>query len=73
MSNKLTQRFYEIEAEVNQVQRMLTDQAALELIQEHLTTLEAKQSDLKKTVLHLLALAKLRDEARQTLAYGMDA
>lgn len=73
MSNKLTQRFYEIEAEVNQVQRLLTDQAALELIQEHLTTLEAKQSDLKKTVLHLLALTKLRDEARQTLAYGMDA
>ncbi|MCL4302186.1 MAG: hypothetical protein KJ077_41245 [Anaerolineae bacterium] len=73
MSNKLIQRFYEIETEVNLVQAMIADNTALEVVQERVTALEAKQNDLKETVLHLIALAKLRDEAWQTLAYGMDA
>ncbi len=73
MSNKLTSRFQEIEADLNVVQQMIADNTAIELIRERITTLEAKQYDLKKTVLHLIALSKLRDEAWQTLAYGMDA
>jgi hypothetical protein len=73
VSNKLTHRFQEIEADLNVVQQMIADNTPVELVRERITTLEAKQSDLKKTVLHLIALSKLRDEAWQTLAYGMDA
>lgn len=73
MSKKLTQRFQEIETEVSLVQRMIADNTAVEVIQERIIALEVKQSDLKKTVLHLIALSKLRDEAWQTLTYGMDA
>ncbi|GIK38378.1 MAG: hypothetical protein BroJett011_22110 [Chloroflexota bacterium] len=73
MSNKLTQRFYEIEADITAVQQMIADKTTVEVIQERIIQLKAKQSDLTKTTLHLIALSKLRDEAWKALAYGMDA
>lgn len=63
MSNKLTQRFQEIEADVTVIQQMIADNATVEVIQERITRLEARQYDLKKTILHLIALSKLGDEA----------
>jgi hypothetical protein len=73
MSNKLVARYDEIEAEFEGLQQMVTRKAGLEIIRERLIEVEAKQADLKKTVLHLIALSKLRDEAWRTLSYGMDA
>lgn len=73
MSNKLTQRFFEIETEVAAVQAMMTGNAAVEAIQERVVGLEAKQYELKKTLLHLIALSKLRDEAWEALSYGQKA
>jgi len=73
MSNKLSQRFYEIEAELEVVQAMVAANATVEAIQTRITALEAKQIELKKTVLYLAALAKLRDEAWQALSHGLKA
>jgi hypothetical protein len=73
MSNKLMARYDEIEAGFESVQQMMTRKAGLEVIRERLIEVEAKQAELKKTVLHLIALSKLRDEAWRTLSYGMDA
>jgi len=73
MSNKLTQRFYEIEAEVTVVQEMIAANVTVEAIEARIAALEAKQIELKNTVLHLIALAKLRDEAWQALSYGLKA
>ncbi|MCK6624064.1 MAG: hypothetical protein L6R45_02690 [Anaerolineae bacterium] len=73
MSNKLIQRFYEIEAEVAVIQETGATNATVEAIQARITALETKQMELKKTMLHLIALSKLRDEAWQTLSYGLKA
>ena len=73
MSNKLVQCYYEIEADLQLVQEMATENVALEVIQGRLADLTAKQADLKKTLLHLIALSKLRDEAWQALSYGQGA
>ena len=70
MSNKLVQRYHEIEAEFETVQGMVTEKTDMKAFQERLAELEAKQSDLRKTLLHLIALSKLRDDAWHTLAYG---
>lgn len=55
------------------VQEMITANATVEAIQARITALEAKQIELKKTVLHLMALSKLRDKTWQTLSYGLKA
>lgn len=73
MSNKLAQRFQEIEVEVNVIQQMVADHITVEVIQERITRLEARQYELKKTILHLIALSKLGDEAWQALSYGLKA
>jgi hypothetical protein len=73
MNNKLVQRYYEIEAELQLVQEMATENVAVEVIQGRLADLAAKQADLKKSLLHLIALSKLRDEAWQALSYGQGA
>jgi hypothetical protein len=72
MSNKLVARYDEIEADFEYVQQMITQKAGLEIIRERLIEVEAKQADLKKTVLHLIALSTLRDNAWHTLSYGVD-
>lgn len=70
MSNKLIQRYYEIETDFQAVQALATGQVAVEVIRERLAELEEKQADLKKTVLHLIALSKIRDEAWRALSHG---
>lgn len=73
MSNKLAQRYHEIETEFEVVQGMATEKIDAEALQKRLAELEAKQNDLRKTLRHLVALSKLRDEAWRTLAYGSDS
>ena len=74
MSNKLIERCHEIEADFQLLQEMAAkNNIPLEVIRERTADLAAKQADLKKTVLHLIALFKIRDEALQALAYGQDA
>ena len=70
MRDKLVERYNEIDAEFEGIQRMMTEQAEVELIQARLVELEAKQTDLKKTLLRLIALSKLRDEAWRALSFG---
>jgi hypothetical protein len=68
MANKLVERFNDIEVELDQMRQVLTRQIADETVRERIVELEAKQADLKKTLQHLIALSKLRDEAWQALA-----
>jgi hypothetical protein len=70
MSNKLAQRYAEIEATLGQLRQVAAATAEGEAIQARIVELETKQAELKKTLLHLIALSKLRDEAWRTLAYG---
>jgi hypothetical protein len=70
MSNKLAQRYYEIETDLQAIQAMMTGYIAVEVIQERLAELEVKRADLKKTVLHLIAFSKIRDEAWRALSHG---
>ena len=62
MTVKLERRFGEIQAEYEDLQKMVSNQAENALIQERLTQLEAKQADLKKTLLHVVVLCKRREE-----------
>jgi len=52
------------------MQTMLTGQPEVDRFQARLVELEAKQADLKKTLQHLIALSKIRDEAWRALSYG---
>ncbi len=70
MRNKLVERYNEIEAEFEDIQTGLTGQPEVDLLQARLVELEAKQIDLKKTLMHLIALSKLRDEAWLALSHG---
>ena len=70
MRNKLVERYNEIEAEFEDIQTMLTGQPEVDRLQAQLVELEAKQADLKKTLQHLIALSKIRDEAWRALSYG---
>ena len=72
MANKLVERYNEISTEMDQVRQMLTEEKADETVHARMADLEAKQADLKKTLQHLIALSKIRDEAWQTLSYGAD-
>jgi hypothetical protein len=73
MDNKLIQRYNEIELEFEALRKMVRQNVDLMLVQEQVAELEAKQADLKKTLLHLIALSKLRDEAWRTLSYGVSS
>jgi hypothetical protein len=63
MANKLADRYSEVQMEFEAIQEMVAERAEDELIQEKMTQLEAKQADLKETLLRLIALSKLRDQA----------
>jgi len=73
MDNKLIQRYNEIELEFEALRKTARQNVDPALIREQIAELEAKQADLKKTLLHLIALSKLRDEAWRTLSYGVSA
>jgi DNA repair exonuclease SbcCD ATPase subunit len=62
MTIKLERRYSEIQTEYDALQEMVTGQADITVIQERLTQLEAKQADLKKTLLHVIVLCKRREE-----------
>lgn len=68
MSNKLTQRYNDIETQLSQLRRAGTGQND-EVTQARIAELEAQRINLKKTILHLTALSKMRDEAWRALAY----
>jgi|DewCreStandDraft_4_1066084.scaffolds.fasta_scaffold329353_1 hypothetical protein len=70
MKNKLVERYNEIEVEFGKIQTELTGQPQVDLLQARLVELEAKQADLKKILMHLIALSKIRDEAWQALSHG---
>ena len=46
----MVERYNEIDAEFEGIQRMMTEQAEVELIQARLVELEAKQTGMKKTL-----------------------
>ena len=73
MANKLVDRYNEIDTELDQVRQVLTAQIADEAVRARMADLEAKQADLKKTLQHLIALSKIRDEAWRALSYGSNA
>jgi len=49
---------------------MLTTQIVDETVRARIANLETKQVELKKTLQHLIALSKIRDEARLVVSYG---
>jgi predicted nuclease with TOPRIM domain len=67
--NKLEERYHEIDAEVKAIKTMINEQADVEIVQARIVEIEARQSDLDKTLRHLIALAHLRDEAHRALSY----
>lgn len=70
MRNKLVERYNEIETEFASIQTTLAGQPEVDLLETRLVELEAKQTELKKTLMHLIALSKLRDEAWLALSHG---
>jgi hypothetical protein len=62
MTKKLERQFSEIQTEYEAIQEMVANKAEDEVIQEQMTRLEAKQADLKKTLLHVIVLCKRREE-----------
>ena len=70
MSNKLVQTYNEIDAELEDIRKMLVKKADAAVIQERIAEVTIKQTKLKETVLYLIALSQLRDDAWRTLSYG---
>jgi hypothetical protein len=68
MTIKLERRYNEIQAEYDDLQEMVADQADNAVIQERLTQLETKQADLKKTLLQVIVLCKRREELGAVLS-----
>ena len=68
MTIKLERRYNEIQTEYDTLQEMVRGQAENTVILERLTQLEAKQADLKKTLLHVIVLCKRREELRAVLS-----
>ena len=68
MTIKLEKRYSEIQADYDVLQEMVTGQADNEMIQERLTQLEVRQTDLKKTLLEVIVLCKRREELRTVLS-----
>jgi hypothetical protein len=73
MANRLVERYNEIDTELDQVRQLLTAQIADDAVRARMADLETKQADLKKTLQHLIALSKIRDEAWRALSYGSNA
>ncbi len=73
MANKLVERYNDIDTELDQVRQVLTTQIVDETVRSRMADLEAKQADLKRTLQHLIALSKIRDEAWRALSYGSKA
>ena len=69
MRNKLEERYQEIDAEVKAVKKMVDEQTDVNLIRTRIIEIETRQSDLDKTLRHLISLSHLRDEAHRALAY----
>lgn len=67
-NDKLIQRYNKIQSEIESVDQDITTGADLAGIQAKVAELAAKQDDLKKTLLHLIALAELRNEVWRTLS-----
>ena len=68
MTIKLERRYNEIQTEYDALQEMVTGQADITVIHERLTQLEAKQADLKKTLLQVIVLCKRREELQAVLS-----
>lgn len=68
MTIKLEKRYSEIQTEYEALQELVTGQADNTDIQERVAQLEAKQADLKKTLLHVIVLCKRREELRAVLS-----
>lgn len=71
--NKLVQRYNEIETEFETIQSLARQKIDMTALQARVAELETKQEDLKKTLLHFIALSKLKDEAWRTLSYGVSS
>lgn len=69
MRNKLEERYHEIGTEVKAVKKMIDENVDGDIIQTRMVEIEARQSDLDKTLRHLIALSHLRDEAHRALSY----
>jgi len=67
--NKLEEHYHEIDTEIKAVKKMIDEQVDGDMIQTRLVEIEARQSDLDKTLRHLIALSHLRDEAHRALSY----
>jgi hypothetical protein len=73
MANKLAERYSDIDAELDQVRQALAAQSVDNTVRARMADLEVKQAELKKTLQHLIALSKIRDEARLALSHGSNA
>jgi len=68
MTIKLPERYYEIQGYRAAMRALVAGQAGHEVIQEKMTQLEAKQDDLKRTLLHVIVLSKRREKLQAFLA-----
>jgi hypothetical protein len=68
MTIKLERRYNEVQAEYDTLQKMVRGQAENTVIQDRLTQLEAKQADLKKTLLQVIVLCKRGEELQAVLS-----
>ena len=68
MTIKLERRYYEIQAEYDTLRDLVRGQTENTVIQDRLTQLEAKQADLKKTLLQVIVLCKRRGELQAVLS-----
>ncbi len=68
MANKLVERYQQLESELAAVRA--TAPANQLQLEARLSELETRQQELKTTLLRLIALSSLRDEAVKALSYG---
>lgn len=68
MANKLVERYQQLESELAAV-RAAAPANQLQL-EARLSEMETRQQELKTTLLRLIALSSLRDEAVKALSYG---
>lgn len=69
MRNILEEQYQEIDIDIKVVKIMIEERADIDIIQTRIVEIEARQSDLDKTLRHLIALDHLRDEAYRALSY----
>lgn len=68
MANKLVERYQQLETELAAVRAAAP--AHQPQLEARLSELKIRQQELKTTLLHLIALSSLRDEAVKALSYG---